>query len=250
MTLLDAAEELASQNSHSSHPTAVQEHKSGKLLNALAEHSQVEEKRGFLLDAALHHGLVTILYALFFSGDVLSRTVDKSDVTTMLLRDMTKREPWTAAQRWRALAASAGGSRLSSSSVWKTSLAEQTQSIVALFAWVHRQPLETFEPLVSKIETHLESLFNDANQLSITSRRDVLSTRMSVVVAPESKGTSLPFDPNRINSVWADMGPVKGDEVISLHKFGLKRMTEQGQGTLLIKPEVTTAALLREMAKT
>jgi hypothetical protein len=45
------------------------------------------------------------------------------------------------------------------------------------------------------------------------------------------------------------MGAVAGDEIIGLYKFGLQRETEQGQISLVIKPEVATTALLREMKK-
>jgi hypothetical protein len=45
------------------------------------------------------------------------------------------------------------------------------------------------------------------------------------------------------------MKTVEGDEVIALHKFGLEKVDEKGQLGRLIKPEVATTALLREMAK-
>jgi hypothetical protein len=56
--------------------------------------------------------------------------------------------------------------------------------------------LATFEPLLPKIQSRLETLYNEANQLSIIARRDVLSVRMSVVVtlspppAPPPNGLS------------------------------------------------------------
>ncbi|KAJ7119602.1 hypothetical protein C8R44DRAFT_788492 [Mycena epipterygia] len=73
MTWLDAAEELANQNSHSTLPSAVQEHPNTKLMNALAEYGQGEEKRGFLLDATIHDALVIELDRLFFSENVIPR---------------------------------------------------------------------------------------------------------------------------------------------------------------------------------
>lgn len=91
MTLLDEAEELANRNSHSRVSSAVHEHeKTTKLLVALAEYSDIEEKRGFLLDANLHRGLMVELDKLFFSGDVVPFGVD-SRLTPLLLRELAKR---------------------------------------------------------------------------------------------------------------------------------------------------------------
>ncbi|KAJ6491571.1 hypothetical protein DFH09DRAFT_1338451 [Mycena vulgaris] len=249
MSLLDKVEELANRNSNSSLPAAVLQHSDGKLVNALAEHGHVEEKRGFILDASLHHGLVTMLDNLCFSGEVVSRTVDFNSITGMFLRDIAKREPWSVVQRWRALTAAAGGNLLPSSSDWAQAILTYAESIVALFAMVHRQPFEIFEPLIKTISTRLAPIFEEANRLSIMVRRDVLSVRMSVVVGPGPENNYLPYNPDVVSSVWPDMEVVAGDEVIALYKFGLKRETEKAQVHLLIKPQVTTAALLREMAK-
>ncbi|KAJ7086446.1 hypothetical protein B0H15DRAFT_909561 [Mycena belliarum] len=246
--LLDAVDEPVTPHPKSSYDTTALNHGDNKLLTALVEHRGVQDKRGFLLDAFLHNELVHLLDSLFFSGEVVSRTVDKGTLTA-LFTDMSKREPWTVVQRWRALAAASGGNLLFKSKLWKTTISARAQSIITVFAWVYHQPAETFEPLVTKIQTQLEDLCREANQLALSACRDVLSVRMSVVVAPEAKGTFLPFNPNRVVSVWPDMGAVMGDEVIALYKFGLKRQTEDGQNTLLVKPQVTTVALLREMAK-
>jgi hypothetical protein len=141
---------------------------------------------------------------------------------------------------------------MSNNKIWKTSLAQCSDSTVTLLAWTYRQPLATFEPLLPKIQSRLETLYKEANQLSIIARRDVLSVRMSVVVAPTGPAGPtdyLPYDTNAVASVWPDMKTVEGDEVIALHKFGLEKVDEKGQLGRLIKPEVATTALLREMAK-
>jgi hypothetical protein len=268
MALLDEAEELAKHNSHSSLPSAIREHeKATKLLMALAKYSHVEEKRGFLLDAHLHHGLVVELDRLFFSGEVVCRALDTQRVCAATLNKLTKQgscisfkscsshsrllEPWTVAQRWRALTAAAVGTILNPS-VTKNSITHYSESTVALLAWAYRQPLETFEPLIPKIQSQLASLYEEASKLSVIVRRDVLSVRMSVVVAPvdpKAANDYLPYNPDAVTSVWPDMKVVAGDEVIALYKFGLKKYNENRQIHRLIKPEVTTTALLREMAK-
>ncbi|KAF7361374.1 hypothetical protein MSAN_01170200 [Mycena sanguinolenta] len=255
MALVDEAEEFAKQNSHSVIPSAVAVHEITKPLHlALAEHSRTEEKRGFLLDANLHHGLVSELDTLFFSGDVVSRALDLGGVLALALPELTKREPWTVAQRWRALTAAAIGTGVlqSSATIWTESITNVSEAIISLLAFAYRQPLGTFEPLLPSVQNRLETLYNEANEISIVARRDILSSRMTVVVAPTgAQGVEdyLPYNTDSVTSVWPDMGPSDGDGIIGLYKFGLDKTGEDGRLTCLIKPEVVTTALLREMAK-
>ncbi|KAF8147761.1 hypothetical protein K438DRAFT_1779861 [Mycena galopus ATCC 62051] len=181
MILIDEAEELASQNSHSRiRPLS----KSTTRLPSCSRHWRIDE-----------------LDRLFCSGEVLSRVMDPRGLSAFSLRELTKR----ASGNVRAL--------------------------------------------TPKIRSRLETIYNEANQLSIMARRDVLSVRMAVVVGADAKGNHLPYDPNSMASVWPDMKLVDGDEVIALYKFGLKKSNEKGQLARLIKPEVVTTALLRDLAK-
>ncbi|KAJ7153013.1 hypothetical protein C8R46DRAFT_1228562 [Mycena filopes] len=257
MALLDEAEELARRHSHSRLPYPDQnDQPNTKLLPALAEYGEDEEKRGFLLDASIHHLVVSELHRIFFTGDTLSPDMDHG-FTGALLEEVTAHQTWSAAQRWRALTASAGASLLlrDSSPVWGDAMARCDRSVVGLFSWVYRQPWDTFEPLFSKIEAQVLSLFEEANRLSLLVRRDVLSVRMSVIIAPATSADYLLFDPECVSSVWPDMGVeagdgVKaGDEVLTVYKFGLRRQTEGGHISHMLKPEVTTGALLRQLAR-
>jgi hypothetical protein len=91
LTLLDEAEVLAKQHSHSSRPSAVQEHDGRPLLQALVAHSQNEEKRGFLLDTTLHDAVVRQLNTLFFSGEVICLAVDSENLHDSILRELSER---------------------------------------------------------------------------------------------------------------------------------------------------------------
>ncbi|KAJ7021477.1 hypothetical protein C8F04DRAFT_1273694 [Mycena alexandri] len=256
MALLDEAESLASRHSDSRLPTADQRYQPNntKLLPALTQYADVEEKRGFLLDASLHHLVLSELDRLFFAGDPLPPTADEG-FSGALLHELTKREPWTVAQRWRALTATSGANLLYNPSKRKVLIDSCGNSIVTMLAWVYRQPPETFQSLFSKIGARVESLFDEAGKLSILVRRDVLSVRMSVVVAAARSDGFLPYNPDRVSSVWPDMGTEAddeakaGDEVVTLYKFGLKRQTEDGHISYLLKPEVATGAFLRELAR-
>ncbi|KAJ7207968.1 hypothetical protein GGX14DRAFT_634623 [Mycena pura] len=251
LTVLDEAEELANQRSSSRFDDVVQQYDTGvapKFIQALVEYSDVEEKRGFLLEAILHHMLLVELDQLFFSGDVVPQIMDTKVFTDKLLEDLTKREPWTVAQRWRSLTAASGGRVMASAfKEQKDSITGSAESTVVFLAWVYRQPLETFEPLNSKIQTRLSSIYDEAQKLAIMVRRDLLSVRMSVV-CPKLNNTYPPYNPESMSGVWPDMGPMAGDEVLGLYHFGLKKQTEIAEVSYLIKPEVTTEALLREMA--
>ncbi|KAJ7186850.1 hypothetical protein C8R46DRAFT_280815 [Mycena filopes] len=257
MALLDEAEELARRHSDSRLPYPDQNDQPNiKLLPALAEYGEDEEKRGFLLDASIHHLVISELHRIFFTGDTLSPDMDHG-FTGALLEEITTQQTWSAAQRWRALTASAGASLLQrdSSSFWGEAMERCDQSVAGLFSWVYCQPWETFRPLFPKIGAQVLSLFEEANRLSLLIRRDVLSVRMSVIIAPATSADYLPFDPECVSSVWPDMGVeagdgVKaGDEVLTVYKFGLRRQTEDGRISHMLKPEVATRALLRQLAR-
>ncbi|KAJ7280221.1 hypothetical protein C8J57DRAFT_1174932 [Mycena rebaudengoi] len=251
LVLLDKAEELAKQSAHGSQPLAPQTHDgTSELLEALAAYGQDEDKRGFLLDVLLHQAVIKHLTTLFFSGEVVARVLDSKGIHDMYLMELAKREPWTVVQRWRALTAT-GASNLfvGSQNGWKKSRADLFLSIVTLLSRAHRQPLKTFEPLMAKLHTSLDSIYDEAYRLSITARRDILSARMSIITIPQSGKNSLTFNPDLMGSVWPDMGPAPNDAVIAPYKFGLKKETELGEVIYLIKPEVATTALLREMKK-
>jgi hypothetical protein len=94
------------------------------------------------------------------------------------------------------------------------------------------------------IHSRLLALYQEARDLCISVRRDILSVRMSVV-----SGVNPHFDPECANSVWPEMGAVAGDEVVGRYRFGLIKLAEGGQVSCLIKPEVATMALIRETAK-
>ncbi|KAJ6510552.1 hypothetical protein C8R45DRAFT_813992 [Mycena sanguinolenta] len=255
MTLIDEAEELAKRHSDSVIPSAVAlDGNTQPLVVALSEHCHIEEKRGFLLDANLHHWLVSALDNLFLSGDVVSRALDLEGVFALALPELAKREPWTVAQRWRALTAAAIGTGVMHSSVaiWTDSITKVSDAIITLLAFAYRQHLETFQPLLPNLQNRLETLYSEANEISITTRRDVLSVRMKVVVAPTgARGIEdyLPYNSDAVAAVWPDMGVMDGDGIVGLYKFGLDKTGEDGRLNCLIKPEVVTTALLREMAK-
>jgi hypothetical protein len=90
MTVIDEVEDLAEQKRDGSRPPPVPEFSDSKLFNALVQYRTDKVKRGYLLDALLHHRLVLMLDQLFFSGEVVSHTLDPKDVTGLVFRDMTK----------------------------------------------------------------------------------------------------------------------------------------------------------------
>ncbi|KAK6974607.1 hypothetical protein R3P38DRAFT_3132336 [Favolaschia claudopus] len=244
MKVIDDAELVALDNANArlSSVAPKEYDASNKLLAALNEHSHGEEKRGFLLDALLHQALIKELDHLFCSGDVLSHVLDENRLFVHALKELTKREPWTVAQRWRSLAASVDPLPTK----WQNdSILECADSVVTLLAWAYHQPLETFQPMLTQIQSQLNKIYTEARQLSLSVRRDMLSVRMKVLV-PASEGDDfLPFSSECMDAAWSDMKVVEGDAVVSPYKFGLQRTDDTGRSSLLIKPKAVTTALLR-----
>ncbi|KAJ7207970.1 hypothetical protein GGX14DRAFT_634632 [Mycena pura] len=254
--LLEETEELATRHSDSRLPSVVRQlgyNESAALLQALAAYSSEEKTRDIFLEANLSNRLLLMLDK-FFSGDVVPQGLVEYLVFDDLLSDLTKHHPWTVAQRWRSLT--------SGSNIWTSApivqdpdISRFAESTAVLFAWVYHQPPETFQPLTSKMQTQLASLFDEAQKLAIVVRRDVLSVRMKVAICPVlSNGTYASYNPELMNN-WPNVGVVPGDEVIGFHGFGLKRQTEEQSRadpkadeecvSYLIKPTVITNALLR-----
>ncbi|KAJ7074580.1 hypothetical protein C8F01DRAFT_971807 [Mycena amicta] len=245
--LVDTAEQLVGER----HPEfgVPPETQDQKLFAALAAHCESEEKRGFLLEALCHDYIIGYLSALFFAGEAAPRLGRKALILERILVDLTESVPWSVVQRWRSIS-SESVSRLLVPKA-RNHLESLAITIADVFTWAYQQPVETFHAAAFKTQLDsLAAIFDDALKLATTVRRDVLSVRMSIVCPEQDDETNYPpYDSRSLNAVWPDMGVVEGDEVIGLFHLGLQRRTEQGRVSLLVKPQVTTAALLREMSK-
>ncbi|KAJ6632565.1 hypothetical protein B0H10DRAFT_19123 [Mycena sp. CBHHK59/15] len=241
MSLIERTEDLAQIQAPISFSSP--HHPDTPLCRFLASPDMTVEARGFMLDVLLHDELVKVLDQWLFSGAVASRTIDSGGMIEHIFEEISRREPWTVSQRWRAVTATSIGTKMDGSYY---PVKEQCEKFLAMLAWAYRVPVSTFSDSTEIVCSGLDALFDEANKLVINCRRDVLSVCMSIIVAPHSAhGDFLPFDPERSSSVWPEMGAAAGDQVVGMYKFGLQRLTESREISYLLLPQVATAALMK-----
>lgn len=152
-------------------------------------------------------------------------------------------EPWSSSQRWRALVASSIAKTLHPS-LWEDDVARTLKEIVFYIAWAYCVPTTQLEGLNTSIGKELTAIYHDAHELSVITKRDILSARMSVM---RYANIGDRFNPRVVDSVWPDMGVKQGDEVLGDYSLGLMKRTEAGEVSCLTRPKVITVALLRYM---
>jgi hypothetical protein len=103
-----------------------------------------------------------------------------------------------------------------------------------------------FESIEQNVSKELSSLFRDAHELSVVLKRDILSVRMSVVLA---SGQECRFNPQEADSIWPEMGVKPGDDILGDYSLGLNKRTKTGETTFSTLPKVFTTALIREVVK-
>ncbi|KAJ7764841.1 hypothetical protein B0H16DRAFT_1310330 [Mycena metata] len=244
MEILEKSDQLVQKHAHLVRPPSDREQEQeNPVLRALAQPSLTEENRGLLLDVQLHDQLHSTLYHVFFSNDVLPTWIDHDGVVQPISEELSRREPWTVAQRWRALTAM-GMFALIEEGHFAGSIHRQTEDIVELLAQAHGLTPTQFEDMSDALFSGLRAMYKEANELSVSVRRDILSVRMTVTTV-----SATHFDPNLACSVWPEMGAAAGDEIVGRYKFGLMKVTETGERFDLMKPEVATTALIRETSK-
>ncbi|KAJ7117907.1 hypothetical protein C8R43DRAFT_1242033 [Mycena crocata] len=245
MDVIEKGEELATTHADLVLDSPHREYPDSALFRSLAQHHLTSENRGLLLDAILHDNLQSELFDLFFSGDIASTRIDPSGFLQTIFNELTQREPWTVSQRWRGIAATSVFTLFDERHI-ADSVAQHVDGVITLLAWAFGLSPPEFEGMANMIRSGLLVLHKEAHELSILLRRDIVSVRMSITSLDSLD--ALVFDPKYVNSVWPEMGTREGDEVVGRYKFGLSKMLDSGQSFCLIKPEVTTAALIRMTA--
>lgn len=96
----------------------------------------------------------------------------------------------------------------------------------------------------ANIEKSLLQIFSDSFELSVIIKRDVLSVRMHVMMYKDDS-----YQDFMAEDIYPDMGARNGDKILGQYNFGLLRQTHDGNVEYIVKPKVTTAALLREIIR-
>jgi hypothetical protein len=98
------------------------------------------------------------------------------------------------------------------------------------------------QSLKTKIEHGLSDIYENACQLSLALKRDLVSIRVEVVVG--SDGT---LGQDARETLWAEMGEQPGDQILGDYAFGLVKTGEHQARVVLHRPQVATEALLRHV---
>ncbi|KAF7986958.1 hypothetical protein HWV62_12787 [Athelia sp. TMB] len=154
-------------------------------------------------------------------------------------------EPWAARQRWRAITANA------TSAVPQFRRLEDLaqvieQEVIALITWAYGQSSRAMidDAIYTNLLRDIHAIVRDAHQLSLVLKRDILSSEMSVSLDDR---VNKSYDPQKADNVWPEMGSKAGDTIIGVYGFGLRKIAPNGQSVQVIKPKVTTSALLRNL---
>ncbi|KII84794.1 hypothetical protein PLICRDRAFT_45601 [Plicaturopsis crispa FD-325 SS-3] len=223
------------------------ENDSHPILAALARTGLQEEHRGLLLDAFLHHITCRTLHKLFFAESVstLALPAEQSDLLDVIFCNMLSEDNWNIAQRWRALTVSAL-SRMLPPSMYEHDVATLVREIVSHICWAYSLPLAVFDDVRRRLQADLMAVCRDAHELSLVTKRDILSSQISITIYPHDGAV---FDDKRSEHVWPEMGVEDGDTVIGIYGLGLEKHTREGTLSYLTLPKVITTALLREVQR-
>lgn len=121
-----------------------------------------------------------------------------------------------------------------------------TQRIIQCIAWTHSISPASLDAIKQRIVKDLTVIFRDAHELSVATKRDILSTRISVAVAPISLGG---FDPRYAETAWSGMDAKAGDDLLGFYSLGLIKRTQAGATSYLKLPKVSTTALIRYVGR-
>lgn len=224
-------------------------HRFNPLLLVLLQGRLItEEKAGYIVDAALHNFLVTILVEAFFKRAVTHCPNAEHCLSNIdsLYHGLALQENWSVSQRWRSLTVTHIAE--SCSPACCDAIQAQAESeIITFLSWAFTIPTSSLDGLRAKLNDELWTIIWDAHQLSAIIKRDFLSARLTVTAAPFDHNANqyLALDSDRAVSVWPKMGARHGDEVIGSYKLGLDSLTEKGHVKHLVKAEVITITLSR-----
>jgi hypothetical protein len=119
---------------------------------------------------------------------------------------------------------------------------ETSVTLVALVVLGLERAPSALPNLQKTISDGLGRLYAEALALATSVRRDYLSARLQVVMAPNNMTT---ID-TRVEVQWADSSQdYKADKSIGTYSFGLVKMAEGGHRTILLRPKVVADSLVR-----
>jgi hypothetical protein len=121
---------------------------------------------------------------------------------------------------------------------------KQSAIVLALLSRVTGASAFEAQAVKAKVEQGLGEIYENARQLSVIMKRDVVSIQASIIlgsVAEDSHGSN--------ETIWAEMGEMAGDLVVGDYGLGLVKTYEDGKTTVLLRAKVATEALIRHASK-
>jgi hypothetical protein len=217
------------------------------------------EAWGLLLDSLMHQKVLEHVHQVFLSTSFgipeegklgesllqLEHEVNKngdflfnSGSTSTYLLNHT--ETWRAAQRWRAMTATACFSS-ANSRIKTTHVAGIGHELRECLTIALRKPSNALDNMKEDIENKLVRIFEAAQHVGASASKGVVSARVRVILGSEH--------PTVVDNIWSDMGSVANDSIMGDYSFGLMKVGEQGQTSVLMRPKVTTQSLIRYVSK-
>lgn len=127
-------------------------------------------------------------------------------------------------------------------SAWSQDADDLLMKLITLLSCKYRVVPVVVSSLQTKYHAGLKKIYETAQHLSLTIKRDVLSVRMVVTVP----GTTM-FDDTTMKALWEQIGQRADDRVIGAAAFGLVKIDAQGREVVMLRCKVVTTSLLRHM---
>jgi hypothetical protein len=230
------------------------------LLAACSKLSIDDERRGLLVETMLHQEVVERLNVLFFQGKVCCNYADaavlehmhdkvisvKGKYQCLLIRQIpqsysTHVESWKTAQRWRSVTSDAAKTMFGGYDSFATDGEKIAVKLVTLVLKGLERPSSSLPKLQKSISDGLNRLYVEAFTLATSIRRDHISARLQVVIAPSTMKT---IDSRFVDVQWADSSRnYKTNKSLGTYSFGILKIGEGGKTTVLLRPKVVADSL-------
>jgi regulator of replication initiation timing len=253
-------EEASNISPGSSKNTPILDEDASLLIQPVIHCTPGTEGWNLLLDALIHEVIIERLYSTLFSTALATPISGHIETRGRILEDLhghieetgsfilflhepslnSDVENWRAAQRWRSMTAKAN-SKLMRDSDWLPFINAASLSIRQHLAYAVHQPIEATDSLVSFIDPHITTIFNEARNLCFSATQDMVSVRIIPVLGSDEEIAQ--------EYLWPDMGILDSDQVVSDYSLGLIKVDEAQKRTVLMHSKVASHALIRYAVK-
>jgi hypothetical protein len=112
--------------------------------------------------------------------------------------------------------------------------------IVQIVQYIHHMSTASATSLHKWVQGQLSGIFSQAHDLSLRTKRDILSVQMRIIRSSCARFSFAECQPG-----WDKMGTADGEEILGQFAFGLLKVSENGVQSISLRPAVVTTSLLR-----